>query len=165
MPKRALVIGASRGLGQELVNHLSQDYKVYATVRNLPSPSSSNKASASVTFIDGVDLLEEKCAEVIVKGLPRGVEGAMDYVYITAGLLVPESFEELKWRAEIDMSVTFSSLLRIVNPKVIDRYTICAVAPVFIVQVVALFLALNGPQSSDGNPRTGPRQGRQAKRG
>lgn len=89
----SLIVGASRGLGRALALSLSsgslgQPHKVYGTVRSPPRDQGDDLLKTDkVELIDGVDLTSERCAKTIVEGLEGN---KVDYVWLVAGLLVPE---------------------------------------------------------------------------
>lgn len=81
----SLIIGASRGLGLELVKTLhSQNHKVYATVRSAPQTRSY---PSGVIVLSGIDISEETAGKKITESL-RGEK--LDLVIINAGVLKKE---------------------------------------------------------------------------
>ena len=84
-PTTSLVIGASRGLGLELVRSLhSRGSTVYATVR---SPPKAGTFPDGTKIIEAVDVGEESAGETIV----RGLGGAkLDLTIINAGVFHSE---------------------------------------------------------------------------
>ncbi|KAF8639262.1 hypothetical protein AX16_010334 [Volvariella volvacea WC 439] len=107
---RALVIGASRGLGLELVKALKsrQIDQVFATVQSVERASNIPEG---VHIIDGVDLSKEDAGKRIVDGL-NGVQ--VDLVILNAGIFKKETLDEPNFADEVAM------------------YTVVSVAPVFI---------------------------------
>lgn len=80
----SLVIGASRGLGLELVKKLHAQYKVFATVR---SPPESGSFPADVSVLEGIDVSEETAGKKVCEGL--GGE-KLDLVIVNAGVFRKE---------------------------------------------------------------------------
>ncbi|MCJ1410399.1 hypothetical protein MMC19_004484 [Ptychographa xylographoides] len=105
-----LVIGASRGLGLELVKqYAGHNNKVIATSRS----DKSSQPSSSITWVPGIDVAAKDAGVKLAEACKHA--GAIDIVIITAGYFVTESFDEPSWDAEIKM------------------YTTSAIAPVFLV--------------------------------
>ena len=107
-----LVVGASRGLGNEIVkNYASQkESSVYATVRSDNTPTGDG--SSNVHWIPGIDVTSEDAGMKLVEATK---DLSLDVVIITAGFFPSESFDEPKWAEEL------------------KTYTISAIAPVFII--------------------------------
>lgn len=81
----SLVIGASRGLGLELVKNLhDRNYKVFATVRSSPK---SGSFPADVSVLEGIDVSEETAGKKVCEGL--GGE-KLDLVIVNAGVFRKE---------------------------------------------------------------------------
>jgi len=107
---KALVIGASRGLGLELVKKLKADgAEVFATVRTKPK---GNVIPAGVTIIEGVDVAQPSAGEIIVQQL-QGLQ--VNLVIINAGYFTAETLDKPNFEEEMKM------------------YQIVAVGPVFLV--------------------------------
>ena len=110
MAENILIVGGSRGLGLELVKHYTsvdgKANKVFTTVR-----SSTPNLPSNVHSIEGIDLSNQDCAPKILQGLKDNKVENLDKLYITAGLLQPENFDELKWQGQIDMYFYSHSLL------------------------------------------------------
>ncbi|ORY30036.1 putative cytoplasm protein [Naematelia encephala] len=120
-PQSALIIGASRGLGLALTKHyasITGPSNVFASVRSSPKPG---EFPQGVNVIEGVDVSKPDCGDKVVNGLKgRSVE----VVVVVAGLLKPEKFGESNWEDEIAM------------------YTICAIAPVKLVEALVMSSSL-----------------------
>ncbi len=84
--KKALIIGASRGLGLGLVNELVSDgWQVTATVRDL---SKAEKLSAlTLVQIEQLDIDDQKAIKALSKKLDTEV---FDLVFINAGIKGPD---------------------------------------------------------------------------
>jgi len=151
MASTALIIGASKGLGASLVKHYASKFSpsnVFATVReSSPSPDLFPKG---VNVISGIDVMKKECGEQVVSGL----EGrTVDHVWVVAGLLKGEvsGFVCLPMKSSFSFGslTTFGTLLHADQQKFgeanwddqIAMYTICAIAPVFLVQ--ALYVSLS----------------------
>lgn len=106
-----LVVGATRGLGNELLKQYagSSSNTVYGTARSDPPSSSSN----NIKWIGGVDIGTEEAGKTIAKGYKESAP--IDTVIITAGFFGKESFDEPDWDAQVKM------------------YTTSAIGPVFLV--------------------------------
>uniref|UniRef100_A0A0W0F170 Putative oxidoreductase n=1 Tax=Moniliophthora roreri TaxID=221103 RepID=A0A0W0F170_MONRR len=116
----SLVIGASRGLGQELTKYLaSKGHTVFATVRSTPSGLSSG-----VETIPNVDLTEEDVGSKIVKGLSGQ---KLDLVIVNAGVFKKEDFDSPSFADEVEM------------------YKVVAIAPVNIIHHLVKANLLNSP--------------------
>ncbi|WVO16918.1 hypothetical protein L204_104604 [Cryptococcus depauperatus] len=116
-----LVVGASRGLGLALVKYYSSQLtpaNVFATVRG---SASADIFPEGVNVIEDVDCSREDCGKKIVDGL-QGT--AVDIVVYVAGVLKPEKLEQLSWKDEVLM------------------YTVCSIAPVFVVQALLMASSL-----------------------
>ncbi|WVQ72722.1 hypothetical protein IAR50_002282 [Cryptococcus sp. DSM 104548] len=112
-PQSALIVGASRGLGLALVKHYASiipPSNVYATVRG---QSPSDTFPKGVNVIEDVDVAKEDCGKKIVRGLQGA---AVQIVVYVAGVLKPESLEDLDWEGQVLM------------------YTVCSIAPVFVIK-------------------------------
>ncbi|WWD16267.1 hypothetical protein CI109_100693 [Kwoniella shandongensis] len=123
-PQSALIIGASQGLGLALVKRyasLIPPSQVFATVRE-SAEEAKDKFPEGVRVIEKVDCTKEDVGETIVEGLQGVAVGVVIYV---AGLLKPEKIGEANWKDEIMM------------------YTICSIAPVFVVQSLLLSSSLS----------------------
>lgn len=106
-----LIVGATRGLGNELLKQYAQDSAnvVYGTARkDAPEESSNN-----IKWIGGVDIGTKEAGEVVVKGYKE--KEPIDTIIITAGFFGKESFDEPDWDAQVKM------------------YTTSAIGPVFLV--------------------------------
>ncbi|WVQ86241.1 hypothetical protein IAT38_008409 [Cryptococcus sp. DSM 104549] len=120
-PQSVLVVGASRGLGLALIKHYASlgVSNLYATVRGAaPSDDTFPKGTK---VIEGVDCSKEECGKKIVDGLQGG---AVEVVVYVAGILKPEKMGEANWQDEVMM------------------YTICSIAPVFVVQELLMSSSL-----------------------
>jgi short-subunit dehydrogenase len=106
-----LIIGASRGLGAELVKKYasSNHNTVFATSRS--GKSEPPDAGSNVTWIPGIDVAEESAGSK----LAAACKSPIDIVIITAGYFGKESFDEPNWEKEVKM------------------YTTSSIGPVFIV--------------------------------
>ena len=106
-----LVVGASRGLGSELVKKYAAnpDNTVIATSRSeTHEPSGSN-----IKWVSGIDVgIEEAGSKLAAASKDYG---SLDIVIITAGYFATESFDKPNWQDEIKM------------------YSISSIGPVFIV--------------------------------
>jgi len=105
-----LIVGATRGLGQQLALQYSQrpDTIVYGTSRK----HATEHADDTMKWIPGIDLAEEQAGQTLAKSL-HGTK--IDVTIISAGYFGKESFDEPSWEDEITM------------------YKISAIGPVFIV--------------------------------
>ena len=115
-----LIIGATRGLGNALLQHYSSkpSTTVYGTSRTkdtAPKPSGSH-----VNWIPSIDLTDPSCGTDLASGL-KGL--SIDAVYVTAGYFATEDFSSdpekgINWEKELRM------------------YTTSSIAPVFLVQAL-----------------------------
>jgi NAD(P)-dependent dehydrogenase (short-subunit alcohol dehydrogenase family) len=110
--KRALVVGATRGLGLELTKGLlARGWEVSTTSRK-DAPA---LAELGCKVASGVELLEDKCGDVLV----AGTSGVFDQVYMNAGYFYTgETFDVLNFEEERKM------------------FEICAIAPLRIIQAL-----------------------------
>jgi NAD(P)-dependent dehydrogenase (short-subunit alcohol dehydrogenase family) len=105
-----LVVGATRGLGQELARHYAQrEYSVFGTARSSSAPKGAHH---DIHWLPGVDVAEESAGSRIVEQLKGHKQ---DIVILAAGYFGKESFDEPNYEAELKM------------------YKISAIGPVFIV--------------------------------
>lgn len=108
--RNVLIVGATRGLGSELVKKCtSAKSNVYATSRK-----DDTKSESSVTWIGGVDISTPSAGKTIASALPSGTK--LDIVIVTAGFFTMETFDEPDYEQEVAM------------------YKTVAVGPVFLVQ-------------------------------
>ena len=106
-----LVVGASRGLGAELVKKYAAkpDTTVIATSRSeTREPSGSN-----IKRVSGIDVGNEEAGSKLAAALKD--YGSLNVVIISAGYFATESFDKPNWQDEIKM------------------YSISSIGPVFIV--------------------------------
>ncbi|SCV73695.1 BQ2448_6125 [Microbotryum intermedium] len=110
MPKTALVVGGSRGLGLSLIQHLhSTGYEVVTTVRTLP-----DSPLDSIQYIPNIDLsLPRASATTLTSALRPSTQ--FDLVIFSAGYFTDDTLETLDW----------DEMTKMVQ--------ICAIAPVFVV--------------------------------
>ena len=99
-----LIVGASRGLGNSLVQKytlgVGSNGTVFATSRSEPT----SEPGKNVKFIPGIDLCSESAGSKLASQLAQS--GAkLATVIITAGYFGTESFDEPKWEDEIKMQV------------------------------------------------------------
>ncbi|WWC89673.1 uncharacterized protein L201_004598 [Kwoniella dendrophila CBS 6074] len=125
-PQTALIVGASKGLGLALVKKYSDIIgasNVYATVREYINDDEEKKSQfpKGVHIIEDIDVSEEGVGDKIVEGLQGAAVGLVVYV---SGILKPEEMGKANWKDEIAM------------------YTICAIAPVFVVQSLLMSSSL-----------------------
>jgi len=106
-----LIVGATRGLGQQLALQYSQrlDTIVYGTSRGHTIEDADN----TIRWIQGIDLAEEQTGQILTKSL-HGTK--IDITGISAGYFRRESFDKPSWEDEITM------------------YRTSAFGPVFIIQ-------------------------------
>jgi short-subunit dehydrogenase len=111
-----LIVGATRGLGAELVKIYASDHSnnVYGTARSTSLPSSPT--GSNIKWITGIDLTEQDCAQKLVEGLSSSI--AIHILIVTAGYFGSESFDDPDWEKELKM------------------YTTSSIAPVFLVQAL-----------------------------
>ena len=103
-----LVVGASRGLGAELVKQYASNNTVYATSRSDKTP----EATKNIEYIPNIDVAQEDAGQKLVSHIGKTT---LDTVIITAGYFATESFDSPSWENEIKM------------------YTTSSIGPVFIV--------------------------------
>ncbi|MCJ1314527.1 hypothetical protein MMC25_008209 [Agyrium rufum] len=127
-----LVVGGTRGLGQELVKQYSSfnATTVYATSRSEDLDTSTK----NVKWIPSIDVASENAGEKIVSAVKSGSgDGAsLDTVIITAGYFATESFDEPNWAKEVAM------------------YTTSSIGPVFIVHALVKAGLLSSPNTKGG---------------
>ncbi|KAK0387430.1 hypothetical protein NLU13_5742 [Sarocladium strictum] len=116
MASKVLVVGATRGLGEQLAKQYASqaDTTVYGTARAEHGPKGFPE---NVKWLTGIDLTHSQVGDKIVKSLDT--KDKLSVVYITAGYFETEDFGSEKgpnWEAEQRM------------------YTTSAIAPVFVVQ-------------------------------
>jgi len=108
-----LVVGATRGLGQQIAKQYAQrEFSVFGTARSTTKPKDGHH---DIHWLTGVDVAEESAGPTIVTGL-KGHK--LDVVILAAGYFGKESFEEPDYAAEVKM------------------YKISAIGPVFIVSAL-----------------------------
>ncbi|WVF71840.1 hypothetical protein IAT40_006649 [Kwoniella sp. CBS 6097] len=127
-PQTVLIIGASKGLGLALVKKYSTligPTNVFATVRSTvsddPNAEEIKPFPEGVRVIEDIDVSEKDCGDKIVEGLQGAAVGLVVYV---SGVLKPEEIGKANWDDEIMM------------------YTICSIAPVFVVQSLLMSASL-----------------------
>ena len=111
-----LIVGASRGLGSELVQQYAQakHTTVCATRRSSQTEaSSSSSSSANIKWIADIDVAQESAGSKLAAAVKPAQ--SIDILVITAGYFATESLDEPNWENEVKM------------------YTTSAVGPVFIV--------------------------------
>ncbi|KAK7900599.1 hypothetical protein LTR67_002882 [Exophiala xenobiotica] len=108
-----LIVGATRGLGKELVLYYADklSHNVYATSRSPDPPS--DLVRDNVTWIPNIDLSKPSCGQDLASSLKGKT---IDTCIITAGYFATEDFGHAEWEKEVKM------------------YTLASVAPVFVVQ-------------------------------
>ncbi|MCJ1253338.1 hypothetical protein MMC24_001149 [Lignoscripta atroalba] len=108
-----LIVGASRGLGNELAKKYAagEENTVIATSRSEKDESSSTPAS--IRWIPVIDVSSEAAGVKLATSCKNS--GPFDVVIITAGYFGTETFDQPKWDEEVKM------------------YTTSAIGPVFIV--------------------------------
>jgi NAD(P)-dependent dehydrogenase (short-subunit alcohol dehydrogenase family) len=119
----ALIVGATRGLGNELLKQYAAapGNTVYGTARKDP-PS---ETQPNIKWIGSVDIGTEAAGKNIIAGYKE--KKPIDTVIITAGFFGKESFDEPDWDAQVKM------------------YTTSAIGPVFLVHhLVKADLIKNG---------------------
>ena len=105
-----LIVGASRGLGNELMKkYAAKGCTVVATTRSDKAESSSEKTK----WIAGIDVASQDAGSKLAESCKS--LGPFDIVIITAGYFATETLDEPKWEDEIKM------------------YTISSIGPVFII--------------------------------
>jgi NAD(P)-dependent dehydrogenase (short-subunit alcohol dehydrogenase family) len=114
-----LVVGATRGLGAELVKQYAAlpDYTVYATTRSNDAP---HGFPANIKWLTGIDLMKSDVGDTLVSTL--GASNPLSAAFVSAGHFTTEDFSAEKgpnWEEELRM------------------YTTSSVAPVFIVHRLA----------------------------
>ena len=109
--KNVLIVGATRGLGAELVEEYSKqpDTAVYGTSR---SSVAGKHGGANVHWIGSIDIGTEDAGKQLAS--QHSSDAPFDVAVITAGYFALESFDEPDWAAEVKM------------------YTTSAVGPVFL---------------------------------
>lgn len=112
----ALIIGATRGLGQALTSiYADRSWTVLGTARSDKAPSASDTPK-NTTWLTGIDLSQPTCGKTLAEKVKP--HGSVDVVIITAGYFGLEEFDSLDWEKEIKM------------------YTLSAVAPPFLVRAL-----------------------------
>ena len=106
-----LVVGASRGLGNELMKEFAK--KPETTVVATSRSEKSENSSGNIKWISGIDVASESGGSKLAADSKSS--GPFDVVIITAGYFGTESFDEPDWDGEIQM------------------YTTSAIGPVFLV--------------------------------
>jgi short-subunit dehydrogenase len=96
-----LVVGATRGLGNELLKQYAESPSntVYGTARKDPDSNEKN-----VKWIGGIDIGTEQAGKTIASKYDEKVP--IDTVIITAGYFGKESFDKPDWEAELTMYKT-----------------------------------------------------------
>lgn len=109
MAHNVLVVGATRGLGVELVKKFAANgTHAFASGRSHEDPELGN----NITYIPHIDVAKEDAGVKLVKA----IDGKkLDTVIITAGYFATETFDEPKWAEEVKI------------------YTVSSIGPVFIV--------------------------------
>lgn len=95
-----LIIGASRGLGNELAKqYQARGDTVVGTARSKPPED----ATVGIKWVSNIDLSQESAGATLVQGLPRQ---DIDLVIFTAGYFATESFDEPDFDKEVLMYKT-----------------------------------------------------------
>ena len=112
MAGTVLIVGATRGLGASLAQqYLSKGFKVLGTARGASPPS-----SPKINWIPSIDLTQSGAGASLASACRA--HAPIDVTVVTAGTMSVESFDQPDWEAEQRM------------------YTLCAIAPVFVVQAL-----------------------------
>jgi NAD(P)-dependent dehydrogenase (short-subunit alcohol dehydrogenase family) len=144
MASTALIIGASQGLGASLVRHYAQKLSpsnVFATIRE-SAPKSDDLFPKGVNVIPNIDVSKKDCGDKVVDGLQGR---AVDHVWIVAGLLKGEvsslhRFRGVMQHQHLGVGADQQKFGEANWDDQIAMYTICAIAPVFLVQALYVFL-------------------------
>lgn len=108
-----LVVGATRGLGKELVKQYSQKNQVFGTSRHTAPQKDDANYPSGVTWIPDIDISHPDAGKKIAASLTGSAH--FDIVVITAGFFTMETFDEPDFEKEVEM------------------YKTVAVGPVFLV--------------------------------
>lgn len=99
-----LIIGATRGLGAELLKYYSTlptTSHVYGTARSSSHPSDH---PSNVSYLPGIDLLSPNCGKALVSALPKSIP--LHTIIITASIFVKDDLSAPDWDAEVKMYTT-----------------------------------------------------------
>jgi len=102
--ENVLVIGATRGLGAEILKYystLTTTAHVFGTARSTEAPSTDSK---NASYIPEVDLLSSDCGKKLVSGLPK--DTTLHTIIITASIFIKDDFDAPDWDAEVKMYTT-----------------------------------------------------------
>ncbi len=86
--KKALVVGASRGIGLEFCKQLQNTYTTYATCRK----SSQSLIDLEIPFFPDIEITDLVCLQDLAKKLPP-----LDLLVINAGILLRDSYPKLSY--------------------------------------------------------------------
>ncbi|KAF1987626.1 NAD(P)-binding protein [Aulographum hederae CBS 113979] len=113
-----LVVGATRGLGAEIVKKYSSDSSntVFGTTRSADTPSSPK--ADNIKWIPSIDVASPSAGKTLASTLSEE-KAALDIVVITAGYFATESFDEPDWDKQVKM------------------YTTSSIGPIFLVSALA----------------------------
>ena len=110
MAGTVLIVGATRGLGASLAQqYLSKGFKVLGTARGSSPPS-----APKIQWIPSIDLTQSGASASLASACRA--HAPIDLAVVTAGYMSTESLDKPDWEAEQRM------------------YTLCSIAPVFVVQ-------------------------------
>jgi short-subunit dehydrogenase len=145
-----LIIGATRGLGAQLVKRYASNSSntVYGTSRSSTPPASP--AGPNIHWIPSIDLTNPDCGKSLSNALSTKI---INTTIITAGFFGTESFETPSWKDQLTMYTTSAIAPSFLVSSLINSSIIPAKshAKIILVSSESGSITLRHPQEGGGN--------------